>query len=147
MTTPQSDTVLLTCDNCGLQDNRAPGWDGAACTSCDEGCFRIDWTVPQEIVGDNSVIQSYQALIEPLKMGISMPGDSVNHPSHYNLSPSGVECIDVVEHLSFNIGNAIKYLWRHEHKNGVEDLKKARFYIDREIQRLDKKLQDVPSRP
>jgi hypothetical protein len=65
--------------------------------------------------------------------------DAVNHPKHYNDHPSGVECITVVEHLTFNVGNAIKYLWRAGLKGAVlEDLKKARWYVDREIQRLEK---------
>jgi len=69
----------------------------------------------------------------------SAPEDHVNHPAHYNEHPSGVECIDVVEHMTFNIGNAVKYAWRADHKGArVEDLKKARWYIDREIQRLEK---------
>lgn len=63
--------------------------------------------------------------------------ETVDHPKHYNESPSGVECIDVVEHMPFNVGNAIKYLWRMSHKGTlIEDLKKARWYIDREIKRL-----------
>jgi hypothetical protein len=62
--------------------------------------------------------------------------ETVNHPDHYNNNPSGIECIDVVEHMSFNLGNAIKYLWRAGHKgNFVEDLKKAIWYIEREITR------------
>lgn len=64
--------------------------------------------------------------------------EKVNHPKHYNSNPSGVECITVVEHMNFNLGNAMKYLWRTDHKNGLEDLKKARWYIDREIQRIEK---------
>jgi hypothetical protein len=64
-------------------------------------------------------------------------GERVNHPAHYNKSPSGVECIDVVEHCTFNVGNAIKYLWRADHKNGLEDYRKAIWYIQREIQRLE----------
>lgn len=60
--------------------------------------------------------------------------DAINHPKHYNGHPSGVECIDVVEHMSFNVGNAIKYLWRADLKGApLEDLKKARWYVDREI--------------
>lgn len=62
--------------------------------------------------------------------------DSVNHPKHYTSHPSGVECIQVTEHMSFNLGNAVKYLWRTEHKNGKEDLEKAIWYIQREIERL-----------
>ena len=65
--------------------------------------------------------------------------DAVNHPEHYNSHPAGIECIDVVEHMTFNIGNATKYLWRSGLKDGVpvlQDLRKARWYIDREIERL-----------
>ena len=72
--------------------------------------------------------------------------DSVDHPRHYNQHPSGVECITVVEHMSFNIGNAVKYLWRAGLKNAVmlsskdafekeiDDLRKAIWYIQREIE-------------
>ena len=63
--------------------------------------------------------------------------DNINHPEHYTQHPSGVECIQITEHMGFCVGNAIKYLWRHEQKGGVEDLKKAKWYIDREIKRKD----------
>lgn len=63
--------------------------------------------------------------------------DPVNHPQHYTGHPSGVECITVVEHMNFNRGNAVKYIWRAGDKgNEVEDLRKARWYIQREIERL-----------
>jgi len=66
-------------------------------------------------------------------------GDSVNHPDHYNVHPSGVECIDVIEHFPHNIGAAIKYLWRAGLKGGAsEDLAKAAWYSNREIARLEK---------
>jgi uncharacterized protein DUF3310 len=61
--------------------------------------------------------------------------EAVNHPEHYQLVP-GVECIDVAENFGFNIGNAIKYLWRCDNKgNPITDLHKAVFYIKREIRR------------
>lgn len=64
--------------------------------------------------------------------------ETVNHPKHYNKHPSGVECIDIVEHYNFNLGNAIKYIWRAGLKsdNPVEDLKKAAWYVNREIERI-----------
>ena len=66
--------------------------------------------------------------------------ETVNHPAHYNAHPSGVECITVTEHMTFNVGNAVKYLWRAGHKGStVEDLKKAAWYVQREIERLEKK--------
>jgi len=63
--------------------------------------------------------------------------DMVNHPRHYNVHPSGVECIDIIEHMPFNRGAAIKHVWRAGEKGpAIEDLEKARWYLDREIRRL-----------
>jgi hypothetical protein len=59
--------------------------------------------------------------------------DNVNHPKHYTAHPSGIECIQVTEHMSFTLGNATKYIWRADLKNGTEDLKKAVWYLNREI--------------
>ena len=68
--------------------------------------------------------------------------DNVNHPSHYTSHPSGVECIQVTEHMGFNLGNAVKYVWRADLKNdAIEDLKKAKWYIEREIQKREKERQ------
>lgn len=66
--------------------------------------------------------------------------ETVNHPDHYNAHPSGVECIVIVEHMSFNVGNAVKYCWRAGLKgtDQIEDLKKAKWYIEREIARLSR---------
>ena len=66
-------------------------------------------------------------------------GEQVDHPPHYNTHPSGVECIDVVEHMPFNLGNAVKYIWRADEKGRpIEDLEKAAWYIQREIQKRRK---------
>lgn len=71
--------------------------------------------------------------------------DQVNHPKHYTSDPSGIECIDITRHRNFNIGNAIKYLWRAGFKEDkdrklidkqVEDLNKAVWYLVDEIHRL-----------
>lgn len=71
--------------------------------------------------------------------------DQVNHPKHYISDPSGIECIDVTRHRNFNIGNAIKYLWRAGLKEDkdrklidkqIEDLNKAVWYLVDEIHRL-----------
>lgn len=62
--------------------------------------------------------------------------DSVNHPKHYTSHKSGVECIDITEHLNFCIGNAMKYLWRVDDKGDpIENLQKAKWYIQRELDR------------
>ena len=62
--------------------------------------------------------------------------DNVNHPPHYKSHPSGIECIQVTEHMGFCLGNAMKYIWRADEKgNAIEDLEKARWYIEREIER------------
>lgn len=66
--------------------------------------------------------------------------DPVSHPRHYTSHPSGVECIDIVEYMNFCRGNAMKYLWRaglKDDSDTLTDLKKARWYLDREIARLE----------
>lgn len=69
--------------------------------------------------------------------------DMVNHPSHY--TQGCIECIDALKAATVSktgieavcTANAIKYLWRYEEKNGIEDVKKARWYIDRLIKELE----------
>jgi hypothetical protein len=65
--------------------------------------------------------------------------DLVNNPPHYKSHPSGIECIQITEHMNFCLGNATKYIWRADLKHdAIEDLKKAIWYIEREIQRRTK---------
>jgi len=71
--------------------------------------------------------QSYNLLEEP-----------IDKPNHYTWHPSGVEAKDIAQEFTYNIGTAIAYLWRHEYKNGIEDLKKAVKHIEFEIQRLER---------
>ncbi len=68
-----------------------------------------------------------------------MNTETIDHPRYYNQHPSGIECIDLVEELPFNLGNAIKYLWRAGLKcDELTDLKKAHWYLGREANRLAK---------
>lgn len=78
---------------------------------------------------------------------MSMASDNVNHPKHYTSDPSGIECIEITKHRDFCIGNAIKYLWRAGLKQEegmtdtqkmIEDLEKAIWYINAEIEMLRK---------
>lgn len=84
----------------------------------------------------------------PVDIPEQVEDDVVNHPKHYNSHPSGIECIEIAEWYDFNIGNAIKYLWRNglKHEEGkddydkaVEDLEKAVWYIENEIRLVRKK--------
>lgn len=71
--------------------------------------------------------------------------ERVNHPSHYQ-TKAGIECIDVMEACTEELTGAeavntcqiIKYIWRWKKKNGLEDLKKTRFYLDRLIEHVEK---------
>lgn len=94
---------------------------------------------PPDRVGDSlrseqgleNDLEAVQRLAEPDQT------DPVNHPRHYTSHPSGVECITVTEWMSFNLGNAVKHIWRAGMKGyQIEDLRKARWYIDRELKRL-----------
>lgn len=80
-------------------------------------------------------------------MDLVVADDPVTHPSHYTSDPSGIECLQITRHRNFNIGNAIKYLWRAGIKNEatqIEDLKKAIFYIEDEIRRIQEIQTDHP---
>lgn len=71
-------------------------------------------------------------------MTVHKGGNSVEHPPHYNDHPSNVECIEIVRHMNFNLGNVVKYLWRDGLKDvsvDLEDLKKAAWYLNDEIER------------
>lgn len=69
--------------------------------------------------------------------------DPVNHPDHYNQIP-GIECIDVTQHFTFCLGNVVKYVWRAEFAgNRLEDLLKARWYLEKEIDHALKSRRDA----
>lgn len=71
--------------------------------------------------------------------------DPVNHPKHYTSHPSGIEHIQVTEHMGFCLGNAVKYIWRADLKHdAIEDLKKAAWYLQREIAKREAALETDP---
>lgn len=78
--------------------------------------------------------------------------NTVDHPYHYNSHPSGVECIDIAEHYNFNVGNAIKYIWRaglkkeqglSDLEKELQDIDKAIWYLTRHRDNLNNKIKDV----
>jgi hypothetical protein len=82
-------------------------------------------------------VPDFTLISSTIEETITVNHDAVNHPSHYQDRVPGVECIDVVQHFNFNTGNAIKYLWRAGYKGNIlEDLAKARQYIDFEVARI-----------
>ena len=95
----------------------------------------VDLTTPQE----------REAILDLLAEEAQEDGlyDNVDKPSHYNTG--NIECIEAIEEAltdqeirGYFKGNCLKYLWREQYKNGLEDLKKARWYLDRLIKRLEK---------
>lgn len=98
----------------------------------------FDDLVPQPEEADPSSYLDPELSAVRSTTGHEIDPDGVNHPRHYNLHPAGIECIDVIEAMSFNIGSAIKYLWRAGLKptEAVEkDLDKAIWYVQRERER------------
>ena len=93
----------------------------------------------EPIVTDPPALEAYftsAAVVEALQGAMEAADPAVDHPTHYTSHPSGVECITITEHMNFCLGNAVKYLWRAGLKqDALEDLKKARWYLDREIAR------------
>lgn len=82
----------------------------------------------------------HKIVIETIRKSQKNMGNSVDHPSHYTGHPSGIECIQITEHMNFCLGNAIKYIWRAGTKSDDprEDLRKAIWYLSREIERIGK---------
>lgn len=67
----------------------------------------------------------------------SLINDPINHPPHYTSHPSGVECITIRRHMCSNLGDVLKYIWRNGLKgatDGIEDLEKAAWYLNDEIE-------------
>ena len=86
-------------------------------------------------------IESTHAIIEHIPKAPETTNDPVAHPAHYTSHPSGIECIQVTQHMNFNLGNVVKYVWRNGLKdsdNNIQDLKKAQWYLSKEIERLEK---------
>lgn len=97
-------------------------------------CFNYDKWVKRDIYIQESSKPLSEAIKEWVDVKEEDQEDIVNKPKHYTEHPSGIECIQVTEHMGFNLGNAIKYIWRCDlKKDAIEDLKKAKWYIDREI--------------
>lgn len=100
-------------------------------------CFEYDKWVNRNMYIRESSMPLNQAIKE--WVDCKEEEDVVNKPPHYTEHPSGIECIQITEHMGFNLGNAIKYIWRCDlKKDAIEDLKKAKWYIDREISKREK---------
>ena len=86
-------------------------------------------------------LESFERVDDSKRLHKSIPrSDPINHPEHYISHPSGIECIEVTRHMSFNAGNVIKYLWRNGLKDGepsLKDLKKAAWYLNDMIDQLE----------
>lgn len=89
--------------------------------------------------------EAQKLLYKDLEKVVKNKENSVDHPDYYNENPSGIECIDVIRHYPFNVGCAIKYLWRaglkkdaslSDKEKEIEDLKKAIWYIEDRIKQL-----------
>lgn len=96
--------------------------------------FRLDRRLPEQRYEDHTEVAELTGAEDA-----EQAHDSINHPKHYTSHPSGIECITITRWMTFNLGNVFKYCWRADEKGAtIEDLKKARWYLDDEIARLEK---------
>ena len=108
---------------------------------CEECPFENLFGSCQELTSNENIERANKYLMERankylMEINKTIPSDNVNNPSHYNTGT--IEVITVIEDwkLNFNLGNAIKYIGRCEHKeNKKQDLEKAKWYIEREIRK------------
>lgn len=108
-----------TCKNClHLRSSHHPEKIGGKCSECECNDFNVR----------EEEAERYKSFIDT----------EVNHPQHYNDHPAGIEAIDVIQHFNFNVGNAIKYLWRaglKPNEPAEKDIKKAMWYCKQELKR------------
>lgn len=135
-----------------MKNSKTGGVFRAAYSYNDEdGCHEIVYVSESEehglAIGIDSDHESWEYLDSTsVDLNDTDGDDNVNHPSHYTSHPSGVECIQITEHMGFCLGNAMKYIWRADLKGkDIEDLKKAAWYINREIEKRLK--QETPQDP
>ncbi len=106
-----------------------------------ESEYRFPLEAIDYVIRDEMTKSEWEDIDFPDRDEALIPLDPVNHPTHYTQHPSGVECIQVTEHMNFNLGNVIKYVMRaglKDPKKYIEDLQKAEFYLNREIERYEK---------
>lgn len=109
--------------------------DSSIYPCCD--CFGNDKWVRRDLYIRDASMTLGEAIKE--WVDVKEEDDVVNKPKHYTEHPSGIECIQVTEHMGFNLGNAVKYIWRCDlKKDAIEDLKKAKWYIEREINKRER---------
>jgi hypothetical protein len=131
------------CDECRLSSRVNPDakgqLPGAACTDCDDAELLRRFGNEIEVVHNVPAQTGIESVFAP-----KAEDDPVNHPTHY--THGGIECIDAIEAAlssqtdpvaAFLTGQSLKYLWRWPIKNGLEDLRKARWYLDRLIKRME----------
>ena len=120
---------IKTCNTCFYNN-----LDSSIHPCCD--CFGNDKWVRRDLYIRDASMTLGEAIKE--WVDVKEENDVVNKPKHYTEHPSGIECIQITEHMGFNLGNAVKYIWRCDLKrDAIEDLKKAKWYIDREIDRRE----------
>lgn len=113
------------CRNCGAETRHYP-------------CSYCGWSPPRDVIITEKAEEARQRVTE--QADLSSPSEAVDHPAHYGGEDNPYEVIKVIEAwgLSFNLGNTVKYIGRHDSKDDpLQDLKKARWYLDREIARME----------
>lgn len=131
----------FTCNKCKLNAGHCVAGDGVVSPKEVEESYAL--IVEDEPIEESEVIENITPQVEPNV-------DVVNHPTHYETGK--MECIDAmietqgVEAVkNFCVCNAFKYLWRHEFKNQVEDIKKAIWYLNKFVELEESQCTDMPT--
>ena len=128
-----NNTSRLEWFNNGFYDSKTGRWYTFSIE--DAGVLRTS------MMTDDAIVDYAEGMIAENKAQIwsRCPNDPVNHPSHY--TQGGIECIEAIEAActgltsdeGYYVGQVIKYIWRWKHKNGLQDLEKAKWYLERLI--------------
>lgn len=141
--------ILKVCSHCGEEYSEQWGHEceGTRREAAEQAALMAE--AAAAYAAQNAEIDAkLDAVLDELierELGVDLIHDAVHHPKHYTSHPSGVECIDITKHYNFQIGNAMKYLWRQglKNENGldpvekqIQDCEKAIWYIQSYINDL-----------
>ena len=116
--------------------------------SSDVICDFDEWSDDKRAIAYDHVYKNSEARLDGSHLEIDDDGyDMVSHPKHY--TQGGIECIDALKAATVGkrcieavcVANVIKYLWRYEEKNGIEDVRKAKWYIERLLREIEESQQ------
>ena len=133
--------TLREAESAAIWRNRGkthPKWECLKCGPIEDDAWGVVADAPGSGERHHKNCPAGYGIVRPYNPEPQQEFDPVERPAHYHSHPTGVECVAIAEHFGYHLGNVVAYIWRHKLKGApIEDLKKARWHLDREIRNLE----------